>query len=264
MNRSPVAGLGRGWVSLYTRGLPAEVRAARRGEIDDDLWCEQAEAAAAGRSARSVDADRALRLMFGIPSDIGWRLSYPVQSPAADLEGSSSMDTRTLGALAIAAGLIFGTLFALFIPFSHGVWTGTFGAYPLIATIIGAIAFASAALGLASRFQDRIGVIGGVGAGLAAIGALASMGGFIVPLVAGTALLTYDLARMRVVSFVHPIVHLATTMLTLWLALAQPNLDEFAIRGLVVALLVPWLLSWIWMGVSLFRGVPASAHAPGG
>ena len=57
MNGSPVADLVRGWVDLYTRGLPQELRAARRDEIADDLWCEQEEAAALGRSARSLDAD---------------------------------------------------------------------------------------------------------------------------------------------------------------------------------------------------------------
>ena len=57
MNGSPVATLVRGWVDLYTRGLPADLRDARRDEVDDDLWCEQDEAAAAGRSARSLDAD---------------------------------------------------------------------------------------------------------------------------------------------------------------------------------------------------------------
>ena len=52
MSGSRVAGLVHGWVSLYTRGLTADARAARRDEIDDDLWCEHADAAAAGRAAR--------------------------------------------------------------------------------------------------------------------------------------------------------------------------------------------------------------------
>jgi hypothetical protein len=36
MSRSPVAAVVRGWVDLYTRGLPADLRAARRDEVDDD------------------------------------------------------------------------------------------------------------------------------------------------------------------------------------------------------------------------------------
>jgi len=42
----------------------------RRDEIDDDLWCENAEAVAAGHSARSLDADLFLRLLLGMPADI--------------------------------------------------------------------------------------------------------------------------------------------------------------------------------------------------
>ena len=37
MNGPGVTTLVRGWVELYTRGLPADVRAARRDEVDDDL-----------------------------------------------------------------------------------------------------------------------------------------------------------------------------------------------------------------------------------
>jgi hypothetical protein len=264
VNGSAVARLVRGWVDLYTRGLPADARAARRDEIDDDLWCEHDEAAATGRSARSLDADLALRLMFGIPSDISWRLSHRRAPAPASLARSSSMNTRTLGVVAIVAGLIFGILFVLFIPFSHSVWTGRIGVFGVLGTLVGAIAFMAVAIGLAMRFQDRIGVIGGLGAALTALGALASMVGYIVPLVAGTAMLTIDLARTRVVSWVIPIVQLASAIVTIGLALAQPNLDDLRIRALLVALLAPYLLTWIWMGVSLFRGVPAAGHAPGG
>jgi hypothetical protein len=264
MNGSPVAGLVRGWVDLYTRGLPADARAARRDEIDDDLWCEHEEAVVLGRSARSLDADLALRLMFGIPSDISWRLTQPANKTTVGIEGINSMNTRTLGVVAIVAGLIFGTLFVLFIPFSHTVWTGRIGVFGVLGTLVGAIAFMAAAIGIAMRFQDRLGAIGGLGAALTALGALASMVGFIVPLVAGTAMLTFDLARTRVVSWTIPIVHLATSIVIIGLALAQPNVDDLGIRALFVGLLAPYLLTWIWMGVSLFRGVPAAGQASAG
>jgi hypothetical protein len=121
MNRSPIAAVIGGWVDLYTRGMPAAVRAARRNELDDDLWCEHEEAVALGRSARSLDADLVLRLVFGIPADISWRLSYRGQAAAASIERSSAVETRTLGLLAIVAGLIWGMLFVLFIPFGDAV-----------------------------------------------------------------------------------------------------------------------------------------------
>jgi hypothetical protein len=199
-----------------------------------------------------------------MPADISWRLTNHGHSPAANLERSPSMDTRTLGALAIVSGLIFQALFVLFVPFSHAVWTGSGGVYGLIGTMVGVIAFAAAAIGLSSRFDARIGAIGGLGAMVALLGALASMAGFIVPLVLGTAMLTFDLARIRVVSWIVPIVHLATTIITVGLALAQPNLDDMGIRALIVALLVPYLVTWIWMGVSLLRGIPAPENASSG
>jgi hypothetical protein len=104
MNRSRVAALVRGWVDLYTRGLPAEARAARRDEIDDDLWCQQEDAAAAGRSARSLDADLVLRLIFGIPADITWRLTHRGPAPTANLVRSPARSTRILGVLAMSPG----------------------------------------------------------------------------------------------------------------------------------------------------------------
>jgi hypothetical protein len=264
MNGSPMAAVVRGWVGLYTRVLPEDARAARRDEIDDDLWCEHAEAAAAGRSARSLDADLAMRLIFGMPADVSWRLTHSRNKQPVGIERINSMDTRTLGVIAIVAGLIFGTLFVLFIPFSHTVWTGRIGVFGVLGTLVGAIAFMAAAIGIAMRFQDRLGAIGGLGAALTALGALASMVGFIVPLVIGTALLTFDLAHNRVVSWVIPIVHLATTIVTIGLALAQPNLDDLGIRALLVGLLAPYLLTWIWMGVSLFRRMPAAGHFSAG
>ena len=262
MNGSPVAGLVRGWVSLYTRGLPADARAARRDEIDDDLWCEHAEAAAAGRSARSLDTDLALRLLFGIPSDVSWRLAYRAKVPSG-LERQSSMSTRTLGMLAMVVGLTFGTLFILFIPFSHGVWTGTFGVYPLIGTIVAVIAISATALGLASRFQDHIGPLGGLGALVTTIGAFMSMFGSVVPLLVGSAMLMLDLARIGVFSWVIPVVQLITVIAAVAFAVAQPNLDDAGTRALMVALLAPYVLTWFAIGASLFRGVPP-AQATGG
>jgi hypothetical protein len=176
MNRSPVAGLVRGWVDLYTRGMPAPMRAARRDEIDDDLWCEHEEAAAIGRSGRSLGADLVLRLLLGMPADISWRLTYRERA-ASVLERSPSMSTSILGVFAIVAGLTFGSLLILFVPIGETVWTGSIGIFGILGTFVGAIAFMAAALGLASRFQNRVSLVGALGALLVTVGALASGGG---------------------------------------------------------------------------------------
>ena len=260
MNGSPVAALVRGWVRLYTRGLPAPLRDGRRDEIDDDLWCQHEEALAIGRSARSLDADLVLRLLFGMPADISWRLTYRENTAPSIVEGSSSMDTRTLGVLAIVAGLSWGIMFILFIPFGEALWTGDLGVLGVFGSIVAAIAFSAAAIGLAGRFQDRVGLLGAVGAPLVALGALMSLGVTLVPLLVGSAMLMWDLARIGVVSRLVPIVHLATaTVFALAYLVGQPSIAEGAGRALFVGLLGPYLVTWVALGVSLVRGLP---HAP--
>jgi hypothetical protein len=67
------ASVVRRWVDGYSRGLPADVRAARRDEIEADLWDESLAAVALGR-ATSIDRQRLDRLIRGIPADVTWRL----------------------------------------------------------------------------------------------------------------------------------------------------------------------------------------------
>lgn len=85
----PSAGLVRGWVGLYTRGLPAEILEARRDEIEADLWDEAEEAGFVGRSTASLRWQRLTRLAFGAPADLAWRLELGRTSRG---EGSRRMD----------------------------------------------------------------------------------------------------------------------------------------------------------------------------
>jgi hypothetical protein len=65
----------RGWTSFYTWGLPAAERAARREEIDSDLWESIHDGdTARGRLALHIIA----RLAIGIPDDLGWRSAHGV------------------------------------------------------------------------------------------------------------------------------------------------------------------------------------------
>jgi hypothetical protein len=263
MNRSPVAALVRSWFDLYTRGMPQELRATRRDEVDDDLWCQHEEAAAFGRTARSIGADMFLRLLFGIPADISWRLGHRHMVPSG-LEGRSTKDTRSLGVSALVGGLTFAILLIAFIPFSHSVWEGSAGVYSLIGTIVGVIAFSAAALGLAWRFQDHIGPLGGLGAIVTTFGAVMSMFASIVPLLVGSAMLMWDLARIGVMSWVIPVVQTGTVIATVTFAVARPNLDDAGTRALLVAVLAPYLVTWIAIGIQLVRGSPRSTEQPSG
>ena len=65
--------LVRGWVWLYTLGLPLETRNARRTEIDSDLW-DQAHTWGVHRPSTSGDASSVLlRCLRGVPADLLWR-----------------------------------------------------------------------------------------------------------------------------------------------------------------------------------------------
>ena len=267
MNGSPVAGVVRGWVSLYTRGLPAELRGSRRDEIDDDLWCEHAEAAAAGRSARSLDADLFLRLLFGMPADVSWRLAYRRSPTPSSLDGSSSMSTRTLGMLAIVAGSFPGLLMILYQPMGDALWASGGGVVLLLGSFV---AFPAAALGLALRFQDRLGPLGAVGAILVTVGIALIIGaidvgpvpraGFVVVPV-GSAMLMWDLARAGVARRA-AIAQLLASVVVIGLALLGPGQTSIPPIAIGVALYA-YLLSWVAIGVSLIRGVPHSQGTSG-
>jgi hypothetical protein len=259
MSGSPVAGLVRGWVDLYTRGLPADARTARRDEIDDDLWCEHAEAAAAGRSARSLDADLFMRLLFGLPADVSWRLAYRERMAAEPMKRSSSMSARILGVLAIMYGLSFAMLVVLYAQVGEeALWT-TFGFFAVPVFVTGTIAFAATALGLVRLLNDRVSMLGVVGAVVAALGSLLSGSEdwariAPAPLLVGSAMLMWDLAGIGVVSRWIPIVQGPIAIgYTVSLLLGPP----------ASGLLFPLLLSWVAIGVSLIRGVP-QAQATGG
>ena len=69
------ARLVRGWVRLYTSGLPAEVRDGRREEIDGDLWEQVRDAMEIGRVPRYLRSDVLVRWLLGVPADLSWRVA---------------------------------------------------------------------------------------------------------------------------------------------------------------------------------------------
>ena len=62
----------RGWVAVYTLGLPAALRSRRRDEVAADLADERVDAVRRG-SQRSLFGQRLIRLIRGIPDDLAWR-----------------------------------------------------------------------------------------------------------------------------------------------------------------------------------------------
>lgn len=68
----------RGWVAIYTLGLPAVLRERRRGEVAGDLADETLDAVRRGETT-GLRRRRLERWFIGIPDDVVWRL---VDAPA--------------------------------------------------------------------------------------------------------------------------------------------------------------------------------------
>jgi hypothetical protein len=63
----------RGWTRVYTAGLPAAERDARRAEIDSDLWELHEDARRRHAPPWWIAAHMICRVLLGFGHDIGWR-----------------------------------------------------------------------------------------------------------------------------------------------------------------------------------------------
>lgn len=113
---SVAATVVRGWVAVYTRGLPGELRDGRRAEIESDLWAHAEDAYVAGHPPTSLDAEMLVRLATGIPADIAWRWSHqvparPLQTKDIGMHEPRSHQALTVIGVGLAAiGLAFAVL----------------------------------------------------------------------------------------------------------------------------------------------------------
>lgn len=75
-----------GWVAFYTRGLPSEVRDARRAELRSDLWEHRRHAAADGHGRLRWSLQVGGRVVRGMPDDLWWRFAQQAASrPATEV-----------------------------------------------------------------------------------------------------------------------------------------------------------------------------------
>jgi hypothetical protein len=82
----------RGWTRLYTWHMPTAQREARRAEIESDLWESRQDLAS--RRPFSLAFHMLLRLLFGMPDDLSWRMEHTVFSGVRA--------QRTIGLTAVA------------------------------------------------------------------------------------------------------------------------------------------------------------------
>ena len=265
MNGGGVTALVRGWVDLYTRGLPAALRAARRDEVDDDLWCQREEANAVGRSPSSLAGEVLLRLFLGIPADLSWRVSQH-GGRASKVERSSSMSTRIIGSLGVIAGAGFTYLLARAITTPGDVmWNGAYGWIAVVAFLAGGLAFIGATIGLTWRFQDELRPLGVIGGLVAAISTLVGMVANDAPvallgLPIGSAMLVWELSRAGILPRWLAVVHaLGAIGFAAILIGSATDYEAVNTNASLIALSSPYPLSWIAIGAWVLRGVPRTA-----
>lgn len=214
-----------------------------------------------GRTAGSLGGEMVVRLVFGIPADISWRLAHRGSRGGAPMERSSSVSIRLFGAVAFIAGASWGTMAIVAVVSRLQEET----AAVTVLALTGGLGLAVAAIGLSWRFQDRLspigslgGVLGGLGILLSTLGAYA--GAVLLPI--GSAALAWDLGRAGVLPRWVPIVHALSAVAFLAPIIGSLVDYEATFRSdLLIALAIPYILTWMAIGASLLRGVPR-AHEP--
>ncbi len=122
--RGDGAAVVRGWVAVYTLGLPAELRGRRRGEVAGDLADETLDAVRRGETG-DLRRRRVERLLLGIPDDLAWRMAdarsmaraMRVGRPAPGWTPTSKISLTLLAIVAIGAG---GALGIVLVPWLDG------------------------------------------------------------------------------------------------------------------------------------------------
>jgi uncharacterized protein (TIGR03435 family) len=94
----------RGWTWLYTWRMPPALRATRRAEIASDLWEWHDDA---GDHSLGFTLQILLRVLIGIPDDIGWRVEQAV------VTGTLAQKSIALGGRVAGAAFIMCALWAI-------------------------------------------------------------------------------------------------------------------------------------------------------
>jgi hypothetical protein len=255
----------RGWVALYTRGLPAEVRVDRSDEVESDLWCQLEDAAATARSDASLAVEVVGRLVLGIRADIAWRLEQG-QIVDRSVERSTDVGTRIIALLAILGGVGLAIAAVPFVttmlahPDVHP-WDVDY-TQPApelgIASIV-ALCLSLGGLGLilAYRYDSPMGLVAEIGA----VGGILGVSGgyvgiFALPL--ASALVVLSLVRVQAVRPSIALIHVgAAAGFTLPLALMYNNTPV----GFAAIFILAYPIAWIALGVEVLGGLPLARPA---
>ena len=175
------------------------------------------------------------------------------------------MGARMIGAFAIIGGASWGTLIFFTIFYAPGTeWTGTSTADALL-MLAGGVGLTGALVGPALVFQDHVGPQAGLAAASGALATvLVAFGVYqmflVVPI--ASAILVWELARIGVLSRAVAVIHgLAGAGFVALVISSQIDYVATLSNHLLVALGVPYMLTWIVIGGAFLRGVPV-VHEP--
>ena len=260
MNRSFATRVVLGWVSLYTRGLPAEARLARRDEIESDLWSQREEARSICRSGLSLAVEILARLILGIAADVSWRLERG-QEPDKRIERTADKATRfvaltaIVGGIAWAAGVVDWMVTAATDP-GVKIWE-----MPLLAAL-GMIALVALSLSLGglgylllSRLEASVGLIALLGACCGVMTALGSPS-LVVFLPVASVVTMLDLPRVHALGWLPALLHAASAPAILVGVAAYSDESLVGIAGLWFFI---YCMSWVAIGLDLLAGFPRSS-----
>jgi hypothetical protein len=259
MNAQRSAALVRGWVSLYTRGLPDGARRDRRDEIEDDLWSQLADGAG-GPGEGSLAREILLRLVLGIPADLSWSFEQRrLVAPRPSSVRSPNMDTRLASVLGVVGGAGLLLTFAVTAIYGEAGWSmAGVGMLQLIGVLSATLGLPLAVLVLLATLHEQLPRwVVGVGTAGALVTLLTTLGMYraIVALPIASLAAIWPLGRIGVLPRWSSWTHLATASAFEAIAvIAFVNPSTIAAGGWIVGLAIGYPLSWLAIGWSLRHG----------
>ena len=149
----------RGWVRLYTLGLRPDARAARRAEIESDLWEHRHHAAATGSPGLAAAVLR--RVLAGMPHDVLWSAEARGSAPEASAMAMPWSSQRGLQNAIVWGTSVFAVALGLLdfagMPVLAFVALGV-GGVPLVAGLMRAVQWSPGGAGSGSLEEDRMDV----------------------------------------------------------------------------------------------------------
>lgn len=252
--------LVRGWVALYTRGLPAEVRTDRIDEIESDLWSQCEEADSSGESGAALARAILTRWLLGMGADVAWRLERE-RLANRNLERTTTTGTRIIAVLAIigAVGLTIAAADWGIIDLGNpgaNAWDQSGWTIVAVASAAGIVAL-SLSLGglgfvLAYRYDSPIGLMGALGACGGVLGLMGAYTAMILLPVGSVAVILY-LARIHALGWSLAALHVASAP---GVVVGLAAYSDSSLLGISVVLVLAYSVTWVVIGLELLRGLP--------